>query len=148
MSIPDDGFRYAHLDRVRFGDLDAMRHLNNVAFLQFFESARIGFITVLLPEHDPARPEADFGLIFAECHIAYRAPAFYDEEIVTRIRPARLRRSSFRALFRMQSGRDGRLLAEGWGALVGYDYAAGAATPLPDRLTAALRAEGATEEDA
>ncbi len=125
-----------------------MRHLNNVAFLQFFESARIGFITELLPDHDPAHPESDFGLIFAECHIAYRSPAFYEEEVVTRIRPAQLQRSSFRALFRMESGRDGRLLAEGWGALVGYDYATSTATPLPGRLTAALRAEGATEEDA
>lgn len=148
MSEPPEDYRWARTDRVRFGDLDAMRHLNNVAFLGFFESARIGYVTELLPDHDPAHPESDFGLIFAECHIAYRSPAFYDEEIRTWIRPARLRRSSFRALFRMESGRDGRLLAEGWGALVGYDYPAGSSTPLPERLTAALRADGATEEDA
>ena len=39
-----------------------------------------------------------------------------------------------------------RVLAEGWGALVGYDYTAGKATPLPDRLVAALRAGGAEDE--
>ena len=31
---------HVHVERVRFGDLDAMRHLNNVVFLRYFESAR------------------------------------------------------------------------------------------------------------
>jgi acyl-CoA thioester hydrolase len=137
---------FVHVDRVRFGDLDAMRHLNNVAFLQFFESARIAFVEQLIPEHDPTTPD-DFGLIFAECHINYRSPAFYAEEIRTGVRPTHLRRSSFRIAFRMEATRDGRLLAEGWGAMVGFDYAAAASRPLPDRLAAALRGAGATEED-
>lgn len=138
---------FVHHDKVRFGDLDAMRHLNNVVFLQFFESARIEYITTLLPSHDPARPEGNFGLIFAECRIAYRSPAFYGEELLTTVEPTALRRSSFRLRFRMDSGKDGRLLAEGWGAMVGYDYVAGTPTPLPEKLTEALRAEGATDED-
>ena len=29
---------YPHVERVRFGDLDAMRHLNNVVFLRYFET--------------------------------------------------------------------------------------------------------------
>ena len=62
------------VQRVRFGDLDAMQHMNNVEFLRFFETARIDFITQLVPEHRPGSPNG-FGFIFAECHIAYRAPA-------------------------------------------------------------------------
>lgn len=138
MSDDAGGWPFSYVDRVRFGDLDAMRHLNNVAFLQFFESARIAYISSIAPSHDPADPD-DFGLIFAECHIAYRAPAFYDEEIRTAIRPAEVKRSSFRVEFRMTSERDGRLLADGWGALVGYDYAASKATRLPGALAQTLR---------
>lgn len=136
---------FAHHDRVRFGDLDAMRHLNNVAFLQFFESARIAYIATLVPGHDVVRPEGDFGLIFAECHIAYRSPGFYDEAVTTRVRATRLKRSSFRLLFRIEA--PDRVLGEGWGAMVGYDYEAGKAARLTDGLTAALRADGATEEE-
>ena len=40
---------YVHLERVRFGDLDAMRHLNNVVFLRYFETARIAFMRDLFP---------------------------------------------------------------------------------------------------
>ncbi len=137
MKVELEGWPFSYLDRVRFGDLDAMRHLNNVAFLQFFESARIKYISTVIPDHRPDDPD-DFGLIFAECHINYRAPAFYDEEIRTFVRPGEVKRSSFRMEFLMRSERDARTLAEGWGALVGYDYAAGHAIALPDRVREAL----------
>jgi acyl-CoA thioester hydrolase len=133
---------FAYVDRVRFGDLDAMRHLNNVAFLGFFESARIAFMQEAFPEHTPTEPD-DFGLIFAECHINYKAPAYFDEEIRTHIRPDDVRRSSFRVLFEMRAEGDGRLLAEGWGALVGYDYAGERATELPEHIRERLVAYGA-----
>jgi acyl-CoA thioester hydrolase len=131
------GWPFTHSDRVRFGDLDAMGHLNNVAFLQFFESARIAFLKSLIPEHDPTQP-SDFGLIFAECKINYRSPGSFDEDIATSVRPAEIQRSSFRVDFEMRSERDDRLLAEGYGVLVGYHYGEGKAAPLPDRVRAVL----------
>ena len=137
---------FSVVERVRFGDLDAMRHLNNVEFLRFFESARIAYITTLVPGHKPAEPEGDWGVIFAECHINYRSPGMFGEQIRTHLRPTRLRRSSFRMEFRMVSDDDGRLLAEGWGALVGYDYVTGRPAPLAHELVQALRAQGAMPE--
>ncbi len=82
-----DGWPFSYLQRVRFGDLDAMRHLNNVEFLRYFETARIAYITRLFPDHSPAG-QREFGFIFAECHIAYRSPGHYDEDVIT-LRPAR-----------------------------------------------------------
>ncbi len=142
-----EGWPFSFVDTVRYGDLDANRHLNNVMFLQFFETARIAYVRTLAPEHDPTTPE-DFGLIFAEAHINYRAPAYHEEQIRTWIRPFALRRSSFRMAFRMVCEADGRLLAEGWGALVGYDYARAHPIPLADALTASLRQAGAVDVDA
>jgi acyl-CoA thioester hydrolase len=129
---------YCHVDRVRFGDLDAMRHVNNVAFLSFFEDARIQYIRELLGGTPITRER--FGFIFAECHINYRAPAFFDEEIRTCVRPSELKRSSLRIEFAMHAVGDERLLADGYGVLVGYDYAAGRAMPLPDVVRTALGA--------
>jgi acyl-CoA thioester hydrolase len=130
---------HCHVDRVRFGDLDAMRHVNNVAFLTFFEDARIQYVRELLGDDPITRGE--FGFIFAECQINYRAPAFFDEEIRTCVRPADLRRSSVRIEFAMHAAGDERLLAEGYGVLVGYDYAAGQAMPLPETVRRALEAQ-------
>ncbi|MSX02474.1 MAG: hypothetical protein F2813_04855 [Actinobacteria bacterium] len=143
LTLEREGWPFSYVDRVRFGDLDAMRHLNNVAFLGFFESARIAYIQSLVASHSPVTPEDEVGLIFAEAHINYRSPALFDEEIRTFIRPRALKRSSFRTEFLMTSETDGRTLAEGWGALVGYNYAADKATPISEPIAAALRASGA-----
>ena len=45
-----------------------------------------------------------------------------------------MKRSSLRLEFEMRVESDDRLVADGWGALVGYDYAAGKSTPLPDAI--------------
>jgi acyl-CoA thioester hydrolase len=114
---------FVHSDRVRYADVDTMRHLNNVAFVRFFESARVAWMAHVFPEHDPTDP-ADFPVVLAEVHIRYRAPAYFDEEVRTAIRPSTLERSSFRTEFEMRAGRDDRLLADGYGTYVGYDYVA------------------------
>jgi acyl-CoA thioester hydrolase len=128
---------YVHRERVRFGDLDAMRHLNNVVFLRYFETARIAFMRDLFPTHDPARPEQSrSGLIFAECHIHYRSPVHFDEEVAIECSVGEIRRSAFQMLFEMKVG--DRLAADGYGWLVGFDYEAQKATRLPPPLRKAL----------
>ncbi len=128
---------HTHVERVRFGDLDAMRHLNNVVFLRYFETARIAFIRQLLPEHDPAHPEQTrFGLIFAECHINYRTPVHFDEEVAIECRVGEVRRSAFQIEFTMTVGE--RTAAEGYGWLVAFDYAAEKAAQLPVALRTTL----------
>jgi acyl-CoA thioester hydrolase len=128
---------FVHRERVRFGDLDAMRHLNNVVFLRYFETARIAFLRSLVPQHDPAHPEGDaFGLIFAECHIRYRSPVQFDEEVAVVCSIGEVRRSAFRVDFVMRVGE--RVAAEGHGWLVGFDYASQAAARLPEPMRAVL----------
>jgi acyl-CoA thioester hydrolase len=55
------------------------------------------------------------------------------------VRVEALKRSSVRIAFKIVCEGDGRLVAEGWGTLVGYDYDAGEAAPLPDYVAARLR---------
>ena len=143
MSADREGSDFSFVDKVRFSDVDSMDHLNNATFLSFFESARIAYMQSIVERHDPTTVGDGVGLIFAEAHINYRAPAYFDEEIRTFIRPRDLRRSSFRTEFLMVSERDGRTIADGWGALVGYDYGAQKAAPVPERLVGPLKAAGA-----
>ena len=90
-------------------------------------------------DHDPADPEGGgFGLIFAECHINYRAPVHYDDQVGIGCSVSDVQRSSFRVPFRMHVAQ--RLVAEGYGVLVGFDYAAQRAAPLPEALRATLTA--------
>ena len=126
---------FTHLERVRFGDLDAMRHLNNVVYLRYFESARIAFLRTLIPDHTPDNPERDdFGLIFAEGHINYRSPVTFDEEVAVTCTVDEVRRSAFKVPFQMHVGE--RLVAEGYGWLVGFDYTQQKSSALPERTEA------------
>jgi acyl-CoA thioester hydrolase len=135
-----DAERFSMVQRVRFGDLDAMQHLNNVEFLRFFETARIEYISHLFPQHSPDRAQ-DFGFIFAECHIAYLAPGRYRDDVRTYVWVSEVRRSALRVDFEMVVDADDRKLAEGYGWLVGYDYASGRSQPLPDALRERLEPE-------
>jgi len=125
--------RFSMVQRVRFGDLDAMQHLNNVEFLRFFETARIDYVRTWMPDRRPTTHDG-FGWIFAECHINYRTPAFLDEEIRTYVWAMELERSSLKLGFEMRAEGGGRLVAEGYGVLVGYDYGEQTSRAIPDDL--------------
>lgn len=128
---------HTHTERVRFGDLDAMKHLNNVVFLRYFETARIDYLNSVMGAHDPVNRADGFGFIFASCSIDYRSPAHFDEEVAIRVRPAEIGTKSLKLEFEMAVGE--RLIAEGHGVLVGYDYEAERTVPLPDALKERLR---------
>jgi acyl-CoA thioester hydrolase len=132
--------RFSFTQRVRFGDLDAMQHLNNVEFLRFFETARIEYIETIIPTHKPGERE-QFGFIFAECHINYRAPGHYHDDIKTYIWPTELKRSSIKLAFEMVVEERDQTVAEGWGTLVGYDYTTGRAQLIPEEWRAKVEAE-------
>ena len=130
---------FTHLQRVSFKDIDALKHMNNVEFLRFYENARIAWFRHVVPDYEPVLG-GSIGVIFAECRIAYRSPAHFEEEIRTTILPSELKRSSVRLGFEMQREADGRLLADGHGVLVGYDYETGRAAPFADRVRDRLSA--------
>jgi acyl-CoA thioester hydrolase len=128
---------YTHTERIRFGDLDAMRHLNNVVFLRYFETARISYLNSISGDHDPVNRDGGQGFIFASCHIDYRSPGHFDEEVAINVRPAEIGTKSLKLEFEMRVG--DRLLADGYGVLVGFDYATQETIAIPEQLCAKLR---------
>ncbi len=85
MSVPGEaGALFSFVQRVRFSDLDALGHMNNVEFLRFVETARIAYVRSLMPDYTPLLDEG-FGFILAESHISYRSPAHLDEDLHTTI---------------------------------------------------------------
>lgn len=134
---PAPGEPFSFVQRVRFSDLDALAHMNNVEFLRFVETARIAYVRSLMPDYTPLL-DRGFGFILAESHISYRSPAHLDEDLRTTIRPEEVGRSSVRAAFEIHAEGDGRLVAEGYNVVVGYDFSEGRSRALPDDLRARL----------
>jgi YbgC/YbaW family acyl-CoA thioester hydrolase len=132
-----DGWAYSQIDRVRFADLDARGHLNNVALLTFFEAARIMYLRNCFGEEDA------HDLILVSQHIDYRAPGGLDDELRTLLRPTEIRTKSFRLGFEIRREENATLVAEGSGVYVAYDYANSASKALSPEMCARLQEDTA-----
>ena len=140
--MSDGDWSFTDSDEVRFADLDSQGHLNNVAFLVFFESARVAYVRSVAPEYDPGST-GGLGFMVVEAKITYRSPGRYGDAIDTLLRPTTLGRSSFRCEFKMRVG--DRVLADGYAVMVTYDHVAGKSIPVPEPLRQRLLADGAQQ---
>jgi acyl-CoA thioester hydrolase len=131
------GYRFVHPIEVRFGDLDAMGHVNNAVFLTYLESARIAYWLQVTRRSGLQALD----MILARVELDYRSPVAYAESLEVGARVASLRRSSFVMEFRIGTRDGSRLVAEARKVLVYYDYAAKAKQPLPDQIRALILAQ-------
>ena len=110
---------------VPYGDIDAMGHLNNVAYLRYLEFARQKYWLALRGTDDFW--QIDF--VVARAEIDYRSSAHMGELLELEIRVSRMGKSSFDFTYRL-TGEDGRLVAEAKTTQVCFDWEARASKPL------------------
>jgi acyl-CoA thioester hydrolase len=123
---------------VRSTDLDGLRHVNNAVFFQYFEQARLehlrraGYVPTYARGEGPRHT-----LAIAETSCRYRAPAYYGDVLLVRVRTREVRQRSFTLTYEVRREADGALLAEGESAQVWLDDRDRPA-PLPDDIRAGL----------
>lgn len=105
---PED-FAFTETEKVRFGDIDMLGHVNNVVFARYFETGRTNFFEQLGLRFDPqALGEGNF--VMAETRIRFIAELHYPASIDIATGVGRIGRSSVivpQAIFR-----DGQPVAE------------------------------------
>lgn len=129
-------FRFFFPVEVRFRDLDALFHVNNVVYLTYMESARIEYWMKVT-----GRPLDQLGVILARTEVDYRSPVAYGQTLEVGVRCTSMKRSSFVLEFAVFARGSGRLVAEARKVMVHYDYAAGAARPLTPELRRQILAQ-------
>lgn len=123
---------------VRWGDMDAFNHVNNVSYLRYFESGRIAYFEALEVE--------DFfgidgvGPILAETSCRYRYPLTYPDRVSVGIRSVDIGEDRFTQKYILVSHRHGRVAATGDGTIVTFDYTANKKAPIPDRVRERIEA--------
>ncbi|HEX4871691.1 MAG TPA: thioesterase family protein [Nevskiaceae bacterium] len=120
----------------RWGDLDALGHVNNTRFFTFDESARLDYWTSLM-QGDPAFFR-DYGLILASIRCDFLAQLHHPTALEVGLRVARLGRSSFTTEAAMFGGE--RLYAVTQATLVWFDYREQKALPIPEAVRARVLA--------
>jgi acyl-CoA thioester hydrolase len=130
-------FRHRHRLEVRFGDTDAMGHVNNAVYLTYVEAARVAWWADVAGEPIIREPDRAESLILAEAEIAFRAPIFFGETVVVETRATGFGRSSVRVEHRITASRDGetsRLVATCRSVIVRYDYEQERPVPFTDEV--------------
>jgi acyl-CoA thioester hydrolase len=119
---------------IRWGDMDAMGHVNNTAYFRYMEQARIEWAY----EHLAGEFEARRGSVIANASCNYLIPLVYPKTIEVRMFLAHPGRSSVTSYYDIVAG--DTTYAEGAAKIVWMDFATGRPTPLPEIVVAPLRA--------
>ncbi|MDX6324486.1 MAG: hypothetical protein QOK15_840 [Nocardioidaceae bacterium] len=72
------GLRHVYSCAVRFSDVDAYRHVNNVKYFEYFQEARIAMLSSL--GRSGGGPVDALGVVVAQIDVDYRRPIFFREE--------------------------------------------------------------------
>ena len=126
---------------VRWGDMDAMGHVNNTVYFQYIETARIAWLEQIgaLPDPSSTGPV----LVNAQCSFLKQLKYPADIEVSTFVGPPG--RSSFEMTHEIrlvdEAGRAGGLHAEGAAKVVWVDFQAEKSVPLPEEIRALLADE-------
>jgi acyl-CoA thioester hydrolase len=125
--------------RVRYAETDQMGVVYHTNHLIWFEVGRVEFMRQLgFSYRDLERNDGRF-IAVAEAKCRYRAPVFYDEDVVVRTRLRSVRRSVVRFGYELLRAADGALLAEGETTHIVTDREFQVAD-LPEKFLAAFRA--------
>ncbi len=118
---------HEYLCHVRFSDVDVFGHVNNVKYFEYYQEARVAFLT-RLPPHDGVAPT----LVVARMDVDYRRPIlFRSEPYVVRSIVTRVGRSSLTLTADVLDGE--QALSRSEAVLVAFDRATRRSRPWTDR---------------
>jgi acyl-CoA thioester hydrolase len=134
--------RHRYRCAVRFSDVDAYRHVNNVTYFAYYQEARIGLLASL--RQRGGAPAHSFGVVVAQADVDYRRPMFFREEAyAVESWVSRVGRASF--VVDGQIVDRGEVLSRSRIAMVAFDPATQRPSPLTDHQRAALLGDPAEQ---
>jgi acyl-CoA thioester hydrolase len=118
----------------RFSDLDPLGHVNNVAYHDYLQEARMGMI-----ESVSEVVNADYALVVVSQEVRHRRPMLHSHKpVLIETSISDLGRSSYTIEYRILDD-DGELAAEGTTTLAATDPQTGRPIRLPESLLEQLR---------
>ena len=120
---------------LRFGDIDAMGHVNNAVAMTLFELGRAKFCAQVLG----IRKVEEYDWILAEATVRYRLPILLQDQVGLRMHITDVARSSFRFRAELYDPRDGRVFTEAETVQVMYDYEKGRVKTVPPEFLEKVR---------
>ncbi|GMV69431.1 MAG: thioesterase [Pseudomonadota bacterium] len=130
------GFVHRFPLAVRWGDMDAYGHVNNVNFLRYLESGRVAYAHEV---YDRPVEAGEQSIILADTQCAFKRQLHYPADIVILTRTASIGRTSMTMEQIILQGGD-LLVATSRSVLVWFDFPSQRPAVVPDGLKARIAA--------
>ncbi len=119
---------------IRWGDMDALAHVNNTLYLRYFEESRVSWA---LDIGMPLRKDGE-GMILAKATVTFKKPVNYPANVTVDLLAGNIGRTSFTLLNTLVVDGESEPSAMGECVIVWYDYLNQKSMPLPEKLRAIL----------
>ena len=127
----------------RFGDADGLRHINNIALVEWFEVGRNPIFRMFTPDLDLSYEK--WKLILVRTEFDYLGQMYFGKDVEIRNYITHIGNSSF--TIGHEAWQDGELKAKGKAVLVHFDFLNQKAVKIPDDIRAQLNEHLVTEEN-
>ena len=126
---------------VRWGDMDALGHVNNIMYFRYFEQVRLSWYESV--GYDTLKPVGT-GMLIVDNHAEYLKPLVYPAVATITMSGHSPGRSSFVSEYWLTS--NNTLFTRGRSKIVWVDYAKGKSVSLPDAIRALVESENVKPE--
>lgn len=121
---------------VQIGDINYGGHVGNEIYLLYFQEARVRFLRELgLSERNIGE---GVSLTQTEAHINYKGEAFWGDHLTIELWIDDISKVRFCVNYRITNNKSGRLVADGYTTLAGFDYQIHKPRRLPDSFVKKL----------
>ena len=127
----------------RFGNIDGLKHVNNISVVEWFEIGRNGIFRFFTPDLDLSYE--NWKLIMVRTEFDFLDQMFFGEDVEIRTYILEIGNSSF--TMGHEAWQYGELRAKGKAIIVHYDFIEQKSKPIPDEIKEKLTDHLINEDD-
>jgi acyl-CoA thioester hydrolase len=126
----------------RFGDADGLRHINNIALVEWFEIGRNPIFRIFTPDLDLSYDK--WKLILVRTEFDYIGEMYYGKDVEIKSYILKIGNTSF--TIGHEAWQNNELKARGKAVIVHYDFEIGKSKPIPEYIRKTLEKHQITKE--
>ena len=130
--------KLVHVERIpiRWGDMDAMGHVNNTVYFRYMEQARIGWFDALVPEDEAWKST---GIVIANASCNFKRPFNYPGTVEVKVYTGTLGGSSVPTFYELVLSENQTIYADGEATVVFIDMTTQKPVRIPEEIRKRLQ---------
>jgi acyl-CoA thioester hydrolase len=113
----------------RWGDMDALGHINNTVYFRYMEQARIEWLEKV---NYSLSPESEEGMVIINAACTFLIPLVYPADIEVKMYFGQVGKSSVMSFYEIRKVGDSTIYCDGSAKIVWMNYREGKSRPLPE----------------